>query len=313
MKFTDYYLLAVFAAVIEERNYTRVATRLGITQPSVSNNIARLREIYDDPLFIREKLGVRPTSFAQEIYPDIANALAHIEAVSAKNTRFNPKESERVFKVSVVSMFEHNLMPEVFRLIEKEAPYVSIFVDTFSSEYTKDMLIQDKIDLSIEPARSFESSIQSEVIYQDSLVVVCRKSSPYFTSGRITKDQFLNHTHIKISNQSDPRQLSAIFSDLSSSTLSLLTKRNSKKHVASHWGLLSSVATSDDLVVFPKKMILENSHIFSLRILENDFIDQQVEASMHWRTTREQDPAVTWLRNVVSEAAANVFGCSNHS
>lgn len=118
MNFNEYYLLAVFAAVVEERQYTNAAKRLGVTQPSVSQSISKLRDIYNDPLFIREKLGVRPTAFALEIYPDIADALLKLDALSATRTRFDPSLSKRVFKISTISLFEHTLIPELLRKLK---------------------------------------------------------------------------------------------------------------------------------------------------------------------------------------------------
>jgi DNA-binding transcriptional LysR family regulator len=300
MKFNEYYLLAIFAAVVEERNYTRVAKRLGITQPSVSQSVFKLREIYNDPLFIREKLGVRPTEFALEIYPDIAEAIAKLDALSAERTRFEPSSSKRVFKVSTISLFEHTLIPDLFRIVDEEAPNVTLLVKSHSTLETRDMLRQGIIDIALEGTVKTQPFIKSEKFYEDELVVVCGSKHPLFLKGNILEEEFLNNQHVILSSHADHRNYFEIFSP---SSLELLNKRKVKRQVASYWGLLSSVKDSNNLAIFTRKMAVANINLFDLKILENDFLEQKVEASIYWSKSRSFDPSIAWLLEKVKEAS----------
>ncbi|MFA0441568.1 hypothetical protein BCU70_11715 [Vibrio sp. 10N.286.49.C2] len=302
MKFNEYHLLAIFAAVVEERKYTKVAKRLGISQPSVSQSISKLRDIYNDPLFIREKSGVRPTPFALEIYPDIADVILKLDMLSATKTRFDPASSKRVFKISTMSLFEHSLIPELFRLVEKEAPNITIYVDDHSAKKTRDMLRQGIIDVSIEGSIKTEPFIKSQVIYKDELVVVCRSNHPDFSGSRILESEFLNHHHITLSSLSDNDKS---FESFSNATVELLKKRQVKRQVASYWGLLSSIRYGDNLVVFTRKMAVENADLYKLKVLSNSFLEQEIEVGVHWSTSRNRDPSIVWLRNKINEAAMN--------
>ncbi|MDN3614886.1 LysR family transcriptional regulator [Vibrio gallaecicus] len=304
MNFNEYYLLAVFAAVVEERQYTNAAKRLGITQPSVSQSISKLRDIYNDPLFIREKLGVRPTAFALEIYPDIADAILKLDALSATRTRFDPSLSKRVFKISTISLFEHTLIPELFKEIEDEAPYVTILVDNHSTKETKDMLRQGTIDLSLEGSSDTESSILSHIIYDDELVIVCRKNHPAFSENTISESEFLEHQHVTLSSISGNH---SFFESLLPSSIQLLQKRKVKRQVASYWGLLSSVQSSNNLAIFTRKMVEKNSDVFNLKILDNNFLEQKVEACVYWSKSRNLDPSIIWLKEKVRAAAINAL------
>ena len=93
----------------------------------------------------------------------------------------------------------------------------------------------------------------------------------------------------------------------SPSSLELLKKRKIKRQVASYWGLLSSVRDSNNLALFTRKMAVENSEIFNLKILENEFLKQKVEACVYWSKPRNLDPSIVWLREKVKEAAINVL------
>nr|PMI53266.1 hypothetical protein BCU42_02430 [Vibrio splendidus] len=304
MNFNEYYLLAIFAAVVEERQYTNAAKRLGITQPSVSQSISKLRDIYNDPLFIREKLGVRPTAFALEIYPDIADAILKLDALSATKTRFDPSLSKRVFKISTISLFEHTLIPELFKVVESEAPNVTILVDNHSTKETKDMLRLGSIDLSIEGSSETEPSIHSHVIYDDELVVVCRKNHPAFPAGLISESEFLEHQHVTLSSISGNH---SFFESLLPSNVQLLKRRKVKRQVASYWGLLSSTQCSNNLAIFTRKMVTDSLDVFNLKILDNDFLDQKVEACVYWSKARNLDPSIIWLKEKVKAAAINAL------
>ncbi|UPW19413.1 LysR family transcriptional regulator [Agarivorans sp. TSD2052] len=300
MKSSEYHLLAVFAAVVEERKYTKVAKRLGITQPSVSQSVTKLRDIYNDPLFIREKLGVRPTEFALEIYPDIADAISRLDALSATRTQFDPKSSKRVFRISTISLFEHTLIPNLFRRVEEEAPHVTLLVENHSTKETKDMLRGGSIDIAIEGVVKTPPFIKSQTFYDDELVVVCGKNHPLFSKGTISEEEFLNNQHITLSSLSDNANF---FESFSPHSVELLKKRRVKRQVASYWGLLSSVKNSDSLAIFSRKMAVSNIDLFNLKILDNDFIDQKVEASIYWSKSRNVDPSIVWLINKVKEAS----------
>lgn len=300
MKSSEYHLLAIFAAVVEEGKYTKVAKRLGITQPSVSQSVSKLRSIYNDPLFIREKLGVRPTAFALEIYPDIADAISRLDALSAKKVKFSPISSKRVFRISTISLFEHTLIPNIFRIVEEEAPNVTLLVENHSTKETKDMLRQGSIDIAIEGSVKTQAFIKSQTFYDDELVVVCGKKHPLFSKGTILEEEFLNNQHITLSSLSEN---TSFFERFSITCLDMLKKRKVKRQVASYWGLLSSVKDSDSLAIFTRKMAVANIDVFNLKILENDFLDQEVEASIYWSKSRNLDPSINWLINKVKEAS----------
>ena len=96
----DLNLLPVFVALMEERSVTRAANRLGMTQPALSNALGRLRDMLHDPLFIRERYGIRPTPRAEEIAPTIEAALARLDDVVVHQQDFDPTHTERRFPAS---------------------------------------------------------------------------------------------------------------------------------------------------------------------------------------------------------------------
>src|SRR5579863_6954520 len=109
----DLNLLPVFVTLMEERNVTRAAERLGITQPALSNALARLRVMLQDPLFIRERYGIHPTQTALELAPTIAEALARLDDAILGQQEFDPSRAEREMIIAPNSYVEFVLMPAI--------------------------------------------------------------------------------------------------------------------------------------------------------------------------------------------------------
>ena len=109
----DLNLLPVFVALMEERSVTRAAQRLGLTQPALSNALTRLRTTMRDPLFVRERYGIRPTEMAEELAPVIAEALARIEDVILVQQEFDPARAARLLTIAPNSHLEFVLVPGI--------------------------------------------------------------------------------------------------------------------------------------------------------------------------------------------------------
>ncbi|MDW2459423.1 LysR family transcriptional regulator, partial [Vibrio sp. 1249-1] len=113
MKPTDLNLIPIFIAIYEEGNLSKAAARLSITQPAVSKALARLRDIYDEPLFHRCTKGVEPTSFAMDIYPALLTSVQNFTSTLTASSEFDPKVSNRVFSIACVSVASFELLPQV--------------------------------------------------------------------------------------------------------------------------------------------------------------------------------------------------------
>jgi len=123
---TDLNLFLVFDAVYEERNLTRAARLLHITQPAVSNALKRLRLAFNDPLFVRTPRGVAPTPVAENIVGQVKEALNLLTISLSESERFLPRRSEKVFALGVHDIDEAVLVPRLMERLEALAPSVSV-------------------------------------------------------------------------------------------------------------------------------------------------------------------------------------------
>ena len=122
----DLNLFIVFDAIYTEANLTRAGQIVGITQPAVSNALSRLRETFNDPLFVRTAQGMVPTPMAQNIIGPVRNALALLRTSVQESRIFNPQQANKTFRISMTDLTEAVILPPLFQRLRRLAPAVLI-------------------------------------------------------------------------------------------------------------------------------------------------------------------------------------------
>ncbi len=122
----DLNLLLVFEALMEERGVTRAAKRVGLSQPAMSNALARLRRTFDDPLFVRTTEGMSPTPAAQSLIGPVRTALSQLRDIFEEKPAFAPSASERLFHLLTNDYVELTLLPPMAKAIREQAGGVSL-------------------------------------------------------------------------------------------------------------------------------------------------------------------------------------------
>jgi len=177
LRSVDLNLLPIFEAIIETGQYSLAAERLSMSQPAMSAAVQRLRATYDDPLFVRSAKGVQATPKALAIYQDIRIALDHVRGGLEQQQGFDPRTSERIFRVISGDYFEHVFLPTLIDHFEQKAPKTSIQVIPPHEEIERALRL-GRADIYID-AFPFESDhILKREVMQEELVVVAQKEHP---------------------------------------------------------------------------------------------------------------------------------------
>ena len=122
----DMNLLVLFEALMIERNLTRVGEKLFITQSTVSAALARLRELFDDPLLIRSGRAMEPTPRAMQIFAELGPAMDVISSAISRAREFDPANSCNVFRLGLSDDAEFGLFPALLQALRDEAPEISV-------------------------------------------------------------------------------------------------------------------------------------------------------------------------------------------
>lgn len=190
----DLNLLVVFEAVLAEGSISRAAASLDLSQPAVSNALARMRKATGDRLFVRLGNAVVPTPYAQGIADPIRQALASIRNSLSESQGFDPATSERAFAIYVTDLGEVYFLPTLLARLSKLAPGVRISTLPMPNEAAQDALKNGSVDLAIGNLPDFRAGFYQQRLFPDHYVCAMRRDHPVI-GQRITTRQFAAASH----------------------------------------------------------------------------------------------------------------------
>lgn len=193
----DLNLLLVLTTVLEERSVTRAARRLHVTAPAVSNSLARLRALLDDPLVVRSGRALAPTPRAIELLPRLRSAMTELEEAIDGHASFDPVRAERTFRVACTDAEQIGLMPSVAKLFAKRLPRSSLVVESIDRLEAMGGIERAEVDACIAPAHVGATAPCAAPLYEDEAVIVARRRHPLIR-GRLTRELFNTVRHVDI-------------------------------------------------------------------------------------------------------------------
>ncbi|MGF1728929.1 LysR family transcriptional regulator [Photobacterium kasasachensis] len=304
MKPSDYALIPTFVAIVEEKNYTQAAKKLGVSQSAVSQNVNKLRELFDDTLFVRHRHGVEVTKYAQSIYPDLSRALSQISRTLPRYQRFDPVTCDKEFTLSGLSVINNSLLLEVIKYLSVHAPLVRLCVVPLVSEQVSQKLRLQEIDLVLEADLGQHKQLNSQSLFYEQMSVVCRSEHPRLSGQTISDEAFLSEKHIAYAhNPQDENYMTNKGLDVSS----VLDKREIALRVNNATDMLNMVKNTDYVAMVPCKSLSASIESHQLNLLQPSFFDEEISVSMFWHPTRNNDPHHRWFRNVCKSIASDMY------
>jgi DNA-binding transcriptional LysR family regulator len=170
--------LQVFDTLLREQSLTRAAQVLGVTQPALSKTLARLRQYFSDPLFVRVSLRMEPTPKALELAPAVGAVLDRLRVLRSEHVPFDPKSAHRTFSFCVVDAGVIKLLPPLITLIAQEAPSVCLRVVQVNAQHLEPWLESGQIDFAMGAFPGLGSGIRRQPLWSERYVSVVRKRHP---------------------------------------------------------------------------------------------------------------------------------------
>jgi DNA-binding transcriptional LysR family regulator len=192
----DLKLLVVFDAVMSEGSVTRAGTRLGMTQPAVSNALGRLRHLLKDELFVRAQGSIRPTPRALELTGPVRHALKQIEAVLDPSD-FDPGRDARVFKLAMSDHVAVTILPHLVERLEKIAPNVDLQVRPKFNRTVADLLDGHEIDFALGVVPDAPVRFSRTTLFEDVYMCAMRRGHK-LARGSLTLDRFATVKHLVV-------------------------------------------------------------------------------------------------------------------
>ncbi|EGQ7699019.1 TPA: LysR family transcriptional regulator [Vibrio vulnificus] len=295
MKNTDLNLIPIFVAIFEEQNLSKAAARLDISQPAVSKALARLRDIYDEPLFHRSPSGVEPTSFAVDIYPAMLTAFKNFTSTLSASSEFEAKVSNRIFSIACVSVASYELMPQLLKQIRQHAPNISLEVHPlFTEDYESDLRLQ-RYDLIIDMAPRGWTTLKVEPIFSERLMVVCCADHPRIADA-CSVAQFLAEEHVVVSRWHARKSL------MSAEDIADLAQRKIVYRASGALEMLPVIHGSEYIGMLPESTINAFAGTYNIKAVSLPFEHDVYDLCAIWHPSRSSESAHQWLRNQLKAA-----------
>jgi DNA-binding transcriptional LysR family regulator len=308
----DLNLLRVFDQVMAERNLTRAARNLSMTQPAVSNALNRLRDALDDRLVTRSGYGVEPTPRALALWPAVADALRQLES-SITPGQFVAAQATSTFTLAMADATAAEVVPGLVGILEREAPGVSIRTVPLTTRDPRRLLDEGTVDLAVGffPAVLADLTAQAQGgglpgfehqrLYDGVYVCVMRKDHALATE-ELTLDTFCAARHMLVSFSGRP------YGFIDEALASLGRQRRVVLTVNQFFTAGRVVETSDLLTVLPRHFIRVTGREDELVARPLPFDVPPVHVDALWHRRQGQRPDHAWLRQAVTTAARKGFG-----
>jgi DNA-binding transcriptional LysR family regulator len=193
----DLNQLVLFQQLMVERRVSKVAENLGLTQPAVSNTLAKLRRQFGDDLFVRTPTGMMPTPFAEQLAEPIGYALGMIHSGLNQHGRFDPASARRSVTIGMTDIGEIVFLPALVERLRQEAPGVSLHTVRTTTTSLRDDMEAGKVDLAIGPLPQLKAGFFQRRLFRQRYVCLFRKGHA-LDRKRLTLSDFKAAEHLVI-------------------------------------------------------------------------------------------------------------------
>lgn len=293
----DLNLIPVFDAVMRHGTVSLAARALGVSQPTVSHALNRLRQLMGDDLFVRTRQGMAPTAYAKEVAENVRAGLQLINTAVLQAREFNPKLSTRQFKLLMSDAGEMVFLPTLMKRIKTMAPGVAIEVSQVPPDRNFSMLESGAADLAIGAMAVTEGSLFSRRLLLERYVVACNPDHPW-TRRPFSLNDYLKADHLTVRS-----------ANVSSSEMErLFSERQYKVRPAlqvPHFLVVGSVLRNTDLVAtIPSYVAAFLLKQMPMAIFDLPFELPAIPVHLFWHARHQHDAGNQWLRELIVEIAS---------
>jgi len=292
----DLNLLLTLDVLLTEHNVTRAAERLNLAQPSVSVHLAKLREIFGDPLLLPGPRGMKPTARAEALREPLRQALAALERTIAPAAPFDPAKADHSWRLAATDYGESTIVLPALQGLRTVAPGTRLAVLEMNPTRIAKQAEQGEIDLAFHTREGSPEGLRRRTLFTERYVLAGRAGNPRLKQ-RLTLAQFCQLDHVVVSPDGGG------FSGVTDKALAALGLERRVVLSVPHFLFLRSVLNSTDLVAMLPSRLVGNSG--DLKTVKPPLEVPGYEMAMLWHERAHRDPAHQWLRDFI---AASVKG-----
>lgn len=288
----DLNQLVLFQQLIVERRVSKVAENLGISQPAVSNTLAKLRRQFGDELFVRTPQGMLPTPFAEQLAEPIGYALGMIHSGLNQHSLFDPASVKRAVTIAMTDIGEIVFLPALVERLRQEAPGVSLRTVRTTSTNLREEMEAGKVDLAIGPLPQLKAGFFQRRLFKQRYVCLFRKGHP-LDRRRVSLADFRAAEHLVIlSAGTGHDKVDELIRRASVDRITRLT--------VPHFVSVGHILRRTDMLATVTERLAESlAGPFDLVSRPHPVDLPAVAINVFWHAKVHRSPAHQWLRGVI--------------
>lgn len=294
MKNLDLNLLSVFDAVLEEGSITRAAERLELSQPALSNALARLRKATGDRLFVRTPRGMAPTPYAERLARAVRPALGDIRQALEEGDGFDPATSQRCFTLYLTDLGEAYFLPRLLPRLAERAPGVRIRTLPMPARNPQEALESGEVDLAVGNLPDLKAGFYQQRLFRVHYVCMVRHGHPLI-GERLSARAFAEATHAVVAPAGTGHH-----------AVEAMMVEKGLQHriglrVQNFLVLPLIVATTDFIALVPHPVAEQHWHGVDLRLFKPPHAVPPFDIKQCWHERFHDDAGNRWLRQLLAE------------
>lgn len=292
----DFKLLLIFQVLMDKRQVSAAADHLGLGQPTVSRALMKMREHFDDPLFVRTQHSMEPTPLAIEVAPSIAEMLELYDNKLSGGSAFDPAVSRRTFHIAASEVGHVILLSRLMNKVVQLAPNVQLHAVPLGLNALIRELESGETAMAFGPYPKLYAGIHERTIYKERYVCLAKKNHP-LTGFGLTAKKYESAQHIIISAQGMGHHHEQVESQIKKRCES-----NNIKLITHNFLTAALLAEQTDCIVtLPSGAAQALGKRDGLQILNPPMKLPAYDIKLYWHERYHRDPAHKWMRDLIYE------------
>lgn len=286
-------LLVTLETLLLEQNVTRAAARLHLSQPAVSTQLNRLRDLFEDPLLIPVQRGMAPTAKALELLGPLREALDQVRATLATHRNFDPARARLIVAIACTDYLQAAVLKALVLELRKKAPGVRVAVRNLDLSQLEAQMERGEVDLALMTPQAAPLTLRSRHLFDERYVLIGRRNHPRLRA-KITIEEFVRLEHVIVSLRGG---------DFSTPVDNVLAARGLHRNVvlsaASFLVASDIVSQSDFVALVPERLV--RHRLGDLKLVEPPLSVEGFPVGMVWHERAHGHSGQRWVRETLSD------------
>lgn len=294
----DLNLLVTLEALLAEQNVTKAANRLHLSQPAVSAQLSRLRDLFDDPLLIPAQRGMTPTAKALELLDPLRHALDQVRAALVEHRHFDPGNAKLTVAIACTDYLQAVVARPLAVALRKQAPGVRIALRHLDPPQLEAQMVKGDVDLALMTPEHGPGSLRARRLFDERYVLIGRKRHPGLRRG-LTAEEFARLDHVIVSLRGGD-----FTTPVDDGLAALGYQRNVVLSAASFLIVPEIVSHSNFVALVPERLVRDRRD--ELKIVECPFPVPGFTVSMLWHERNHGHSGQRWVRETMMKVTGSL-------